>query len=174
MAGFLGALTEGPLIDKVIQIFRQVGHRGKVHIDIQGAEQGVLFRRVGKDGLHVPLGIELLGGEEGRFPELGVGADTDHGAALLVRSDEQGNLDGVLAAVDGIPDLVRRFVFKIPTEQEIAAQVVLLGQGRSIRLGAPGEEKLTHLFLQGHGGQQAGEGLLPGLVVVIFAQVTDS
>ena len=148
----------GAVIHEVGGAGGDVRPRGEIDVDAQGREQGVLGVGVGDQGLCAAGGEELLGGAVLFTAQVGIGADPDYGAALLVHAQEHGDARvrrcGLLVVPEGLDDIVGGLVRKVPAEEHIAAQVVggdvLHG---SVRRTAD-EEQLSHLFLRGQGGEQ--------------------
>ena len=137
-------------IDEVLRVGGDIAHRREVHIDAQAFQQLAFLRGVRPDRLQPTGGVQLLGGGKGFVPIGGVAADTVHGAALLVHADEQGDVRRRLIAPDSLGRLFRRAVFKVPSKEDIAPQVVLGGLFRGTGVWAAGDEHLPHLLLQGH------------------------
>ena len=117
-------------------------------------EEHILFPGVRQNTVHAAQGVQPLGRGEFFAAKVGIGAEADHGAALLVHTHEQGDRGGVLIVLNGLDEFVGGFVLCVPAKEDIAAQVV----GGDILHGtvrrAADEEQLAHLFLQGHGGEQ--------------------
>ena len=148
----------GAVIHEVGRVGGDVRHRGEIDVDTKGREQGVLFLRVRHQGLCAARGQELLGRAVLFPPQVGIGADAHHGAALLVHAQKQGDARvrrcGVLVGAESLDDSVGGLVRKVPAKEHIAAQMI----GGDVLHGGfrrtADEEQLPHLFLRGEGGEQ--------------------
>ena len=124
---------------------------------IQLGEEQILLPGIRQHRLHAAGGVGALGGAELGGPQVGIGTDPHHGAALLVHTDQQGDAGvrrgGVLIALDGLDQAVGGLVRRIPAEENVAPQVIGAHIGGRVCLRHPDEEQLAHLFLQGQGGE---------------------
>ena len=151
------ALCHGPVIDEVGRVGRDVCHGGQIHVDPQGFQQGAFLLGVGYHGLHTALGVEGLRRLIFGAAQMGIGADPDNGAALLVHADQQRDAAvfrcGVLIAPEGLDHIVGGLVGKIPAEEHIAPQVIGPDVLQGVFRRTPDKEQLAHLFLQRQGVQ---------------------
>ena len=151
-------LAEGAVIHKVGGVGGHICHRGQVHVEAQGGEKEVLLSGICQHGLHAAGGISFLRRGELGGPQMGIGADPHHRAALLVHADQQRDSGvhsrGVLIALNGLDQSIGSLVRRIPAEEDVAAQMIGAHVGDRVCVGYPDKEQLADLFLQGQGGKQ--------------------
>ena len=154
LGGLLGVPAQSPVIDEVRRVLGDVAHRGEIDVDAQTFQEPAFLLGVAAHQLQSPLAVQGLGGAEGGGAQVGIAAHPVDGATLLVHGDQQGNLGGVLAALDVCGHLFRRLVLEVPAEEDVAPQMVVRRQLGGVGLRAPGDEHLPHLLLQGHAVQE--------------------